>query len=317
MKWQLYNKEVYSEVYFRGDLPCLFAEWEMVMRGNDPNCIYWLSPKAFIREGYDADWLTSVTSDKRNFPQLYFGVTTTPRESMFGIWATTEIEAFCTLYEMTFYSDFPLSFREIWHNLWQNDSDGSIKLPTMLLKAVLEKAKNCVSFINIEFLSACAGRVLALSGHDLSIHFEQCDIHLPAEEAFVEAMLSKTNKNSGLTNLYFHTLPFSSDEIVARLINGHVLKTFSYMPDCEPCTEEVLDSLRNDPGLLSLEVFAENCTSHDHYATFVRSLQSSTLQRLTIIGWDFRLLDFPMEIIDKLSLMHFSMTDAGNWKTFF
>jgi len=73
MKWQLYNKEKYSEIYFCGDMPHSFAEWETVVWAN-PMCIYWLSPDAFIMQGYAVDWFNRAMRVKRNFPQGYFWV---------------------------------------------------------------------------------------------------------------------------------------------------------------------------------------------------------------------------------------------------
>ncbi len=69
MKWQLYEKEVYSEIYFWEDLPHSFSEWETVLQEN-AQCVYWLSPNALISHGYmdDAQWLSEVTAAKWNFP---------------------------------------------------------------------------------------------------------------------------------------------------------------------------------------------------------------------------------------------------------
>jgi len=61
-------------------------------------------PNAFISHGYEIPWLTSVMTAKRNFPQCYFQVGTTPH--VFEIRASTEIEVFHTLYEMVSYSNF-------------------------------------------------------------------------------------------------------------------------------------------------------------------------------------------------------------------
>jgi len=286
----------------------------------NPKCIYWLSPNAFISHGYDHRWLTEVTTDKQNFPQFYFGVKVTSTRNEYYIWATMEIEAFRTLYEMTMYRDFHLLFDEIWHNPERHNSEMSIKLPTLLLKRLLEKTRNRVTFGNIVFLSASAGRVLALSGQNSSIFLEQCVLQPPAEEAFLDAMLSKTDKNIGLSHLYIHTFPFNSGEVMGRLIRGSALKSFSYLPDGDPYPEEMLNSLCNS-GLLSLELFSVNFTSHDAYGAFLRSLHSSSLEQLTINEWDFRRLAFPVEIVEKLSLVHLSMTDVsfheGGWKSFF
>ncbi len=155
MKWQLYDKELYSEIYFRGDSPRSFSEWETVLQEN-AQCLYWLSPNALISRGYmdDALWLSEMTEEKRNFPRCKFLVSTT--RHFFHIWATTDMEAFRTLYEMSLYSDFPLRFE----GLSYLHGDTTITLPTMLLKMILEKAENNVNFSCIDFVSACAGRVL-------------------------------------------------------------------------------------------------------------------------------------------------------------
>ncbi len=132
MKWQLYNKEEYSEIYFRGDSPRSISQWETLVQAN-PECVCWLSPYAFILLGYDCEWIREVTTAKRNFPQCYFIVRT--KTLMFHIYATTEIEAFRTLYEMALYRDFPSSFE----GLAYYPAETNIKLPTMVLKKNLGK----------------------------------------------------------------------------------------------------------------------------------------------------------------------------------
>jgi len=184
MKWQLYNKEVYNEIYFRGESPRSISEWETVVQAN-PKCVYWLSPNAFISHGYYNDeWLSTVTAAKRNFPRFYFMVRTIPH--MFWIWATTEMEAFRTLYEMASYSDFASSFQGLTYN---RGATNNIKLPTLLLKKLLSQATNHVWFEKIDFVSSYAGRVLASSGRSKIISFDRCAFQPPAEEAFVHGML--------------------------------------------------------------------------------------------------------------------------------
>jgi len=128
LKWQLYNKEPYIEIYFRGDTPRSFSEWvtvrQAISSNEEKDCICWLYPNAFVSHGgYDSQWLNSVTRDKRNFPKCYFRVSTT--KQLLYIWATNEMEAFCTLYEMTMYSDFASSFETLWHL----DDENHMKLP--------------------------------------------------------------------------------------------------------------------------------------------------------------------------------------------
>jgi len=71
------------------------------------------------------------------------------------------MEAFCTLYEMTLYDDFASSFATIL----SYDEESNIKLPTMLLKAILQKASNSHCFGHFDFHSALAGKVLAQHVH--------------------------------------------------------------------------------------------------------------------------------------------------------
>jgi len=181
-----------------------------------------------------------MATGKRNFPRCYFMVNTKSR--MFHLWATTEAEAFRTLYEMASYTDFPSSFEGLKYHI----EETKIKLPTMVLKKILEKSMDEVNFDGIDFVSACTGRVLASSGHSKAISFYGCSFQPPAEEAFVEGMLSKADKNSGCIGLHFNeTLPFSSDQILVRLIDGQALKDLSFFPDDSPYSTQVLDSLRN------------------------------------------------------------------------
>jgi len=87
-------------------------------------------------------------------------------------------------------------------------------------------------------------------------------------------------------------------------------------------SQEVLDGLRNSPGLQSLAICSENFREDDDeaYAGFLSSLNSTALRRLTIHGWDFRRdVAFPMEIFQNLSLTHFSMINPtfneASWRT--
>jgi len=78
---------------------------------------------------------------------------------------------------------------------------------------------NNVYFRAIDFVSAFAGRVLASSGRCTTICFHECAFQHASEEAFVDGMLSKADKNSGCTGLRLSDpLPFSSDEFLVRLI---------------------------------------------------------------------------------------------------
>jgi len=306
LKWHFYNKEPYNEIYFRGDTPRSFSEWETVLQATTfkrEECIYWLSPNAFVNEGgYETQWLSSVTGDKKNFPQCYFLVITTSK--LLNIWATTESEAFRTLYEMTLYHDFAASFKGIHHT-----DNTSIKLPTMLLKEMIEKATNPLGFKRIHFQSSFASRVLAQSDQSTSVTLDGCAFGPPAEEAFVDGILSKTDRNSGLTGLLFvNTFPFSSEHCLIRLMmSGNGPTAFSYLFPDAPYSEEVLDSLRNSQRLQSLELCRENFTSNDAYASFVRSLNSTSLRSLTIQDWDMRENAFPVEIFEKLALTHFTL----------
>ncbi len=230
------------------------------------------------------------------------------------------MEAFRTLYEMTSYSDFTPSFKEIVYH-----DAAHIKLPTLLLKEVLKKAVNPLDFENIHFQSAFAGRVLAQSGQSTKLTLVGCAFEPAAEEAFVDGMLSKTDSNSGLTALRFlDQSPFRSEQNLARLMMSEYGPTeFSYLFPDSRYSDEMLISLRNSPGLQSLALCSENFDDDfDKYGGFLSSLNSTTstsLRILTIHGWNFRLnVDFPMEIFQNLSLTHFSLKfptlNEASWK---
>jgi len=311
MKWQLYNKEVYSEIYFRGDSPRSFSEWETVLQEND-HCLYWLSPNALISHGYDDEWLSSVTTAKRNFPQCYLQIST--NQHSFDVWATTEMEAFRTLYEMSLYDDFPSCFK----GLEYLPDDTTITLPTTLLKMILEKAENNVYFNCIDFVSACAGRVLASTGRSKTISLCLCAFQPPAEESFVDGMLSKVDKNSGWTGIQLDdTLPFSSEEVLVRLIQGEVLNDFRFSG--YRFSDRLQDSLRDSLMLQSLFLTPQNFISFEDFAGFVISLHSRSLRSLKIFAWDFGRAAFPVEIVHKLLLKEFYIlgvpfSEAG-WKS--
>jgi len=315
MKWQLYDKEDYSEIYFRVDSsPRSFLEWETVVRVN-PKCVCWLSPNAFISHGYCDDWLSSMTEAKRSFPERCFIVKANSHR--FLIWATTKMEAFRTLYEMTLYADFPSSFQGL---VYLSEDDTTIKLPTMLLKSILEKPVNHVDFNWIKFVSEYAGRVLASTGCSKTISFSNCAFWPPAREAFVNGMLSKADKNSGCTGLHLYKTLFSSDEALVRLIEGHMLYDFSVFFDrSSHFSKRLQDSLRDSLKLQSLFLSPRNFLSFDDFSRFVSSLHSSSLRRLTIHRWDFRRTALPVQIFSKLLLTEFHMLDPcfdeAGWKS--
>jgi len=317
MKWQLYNKEKYSEIYFRGDTPRSLKEWETVVRAN-PKCVYWLSPDAFITRGYGNE-LTRATRAKKNFPRCYFHIRTNLLKD-FSIWATTEMEAFRTLYEMTLYSDFVPSLEEFSYS-----EDGHIKLPTLLLKEVLKQVVNPLEFQSMQFQSEYAGRVLAQSGPSTKLTLVGCAFEPAAEEAFVDEMLSKTDKNSGLTGLHFlDHLPFRSEQNLVRLLmSEYGPMEFSYLWPDSRFSEDMLIGLRNSPGVQFLALCSENFADDgDKFGGFLSSLNSTTstsLRKLTIHGWNFsRHVNFPMEIFQNLSLTHFCLReptfDEASWK---
>jgi len=108
------------------------------------------------------------------------------------------MEALRTLHEMTLYSDFAPSLEEILCH-----DDPHTKLPPLLLKEVLDKAMNPLEFGNIHFQSKYASRVLAQSGQSTNLTLVGCAFEPVAKEAFVDGMLSKMDKNNGLTKLTF------------------------------------------------------------------------------------------------------------------
>jgi len=95
----------------------------------------------------------------------------------------------------------------------------------------------------------------------------------------VGAMLSKMDKNSGLTGLHFESAsPFHSEQNLARLMTSEYgPDDFSYFYPDSPFSEEVLGCLRNSPGLQSLALACENFPDYDDFASFMRSLNSTSL----------------------------------------
>jgi len=150
----------------------LILGMEMVIQAVfSQECIYWLSPNAFMMiGGYGMHWLSSAMRTKQNFPQCYLHVSTT--DWLLYIFATSKREAFCTMYEMTFYSNFATLFERILHD----DKDTNIVLPTMLLKEIIQKAMNPLYFSRIHYPSALTGKLLAHCGHkhNASITFVEC-----------------------------------------------------------------------------------------------------------------------------------------------
>jgi len=72
----------------------------------------------------------------------------------------------------------------------------------------------------------------------------------------------------------------------------------------------VLDCLCNSPRLQSLDLCENNFTSNDAYVSFLRSLNLTSLQSLTVKNWDMHEIAFLVEIFDKLALTHFSIHDV-------
>jgi len=100
-------------------------------------------------------------------------------------------------------------------------------------------------------LISFAGRLLAQSGHSTSITLAGCAFEPVAKEAFVDGMLSKTNKNYGLTKLHFvDTLSFHFNQTLVHLM----------MSEYGPI--EFSHSLHNSPRLQSLELYEESFTSN-------------------------------------------------------
>jgi len=227
------------------------------------------------------------------------------------------MEAICTLYEMTLYSDFGSLLEKILHH----HCSIKIKLPTMLLNEIMKKATNPLEFKDIHFQSALDGQLLAQSGRQsASITLDGCVFGSAAEEAFVDEVLSKTDRNCGLTGICLReTSPFCSEQSMIRLISGqNGLTAFSFLYPDTHYSEEMLDCLLdNSPGLQSLELCDDNFVD-DEYSFFMSSLHSSSLRSLTIHGWNFREIDFPMEVFQNLALTHFSILfptfDEEDWR---
>jgi len=227
------------------------------------------------------------------------------------------MEAFRTLYEMTLYSDFASSVKTIFHY----NRGPRIKLPTLLLKECLEKAINPLEFDHIFLRSAYAGRVLAQSGQSTSIMLTTCAFAPAAEEAFVDGMLSKTDKNSGLTGLcLMSSLAFRSDQNLVRLLTSEYGPTeFSYLFPNSPYSDQVLAGVLNSPRLQSLVLCSENFANHDSYAAFLSSLKSTSLRKLAIQGWNSRHdVAFPVEMFQNLPLTRFALKEPtfheAGWK---
>jgi len=210
----------------------------------------------------------------------------------------------------------------LFEGILYHDDDVNISLPTIQLKEILKKSMNPLEFKNIQFQSPWAGRVLAQMGQNTSILLMACKFEMAAEVAFVEEMLSKMDKNVGLSKLCFlSNLPL--------LMSKYGPIVFSYFSPNAPYSKVVLDGLCNSPGLQSLALcsknFADGAAADDEnsYAGFLRSLNStnrssSSLRILILQGWNFRKVAFPVEIFQNLSLTQFSLkeptlTETG-WK---
>jgi len=173
----------------------------------------------------------------------------------------------------------------------------------MLLKEIIEKATNPLFFSRIHFPSALSGKLLAHCGHkhNTSITFVECAFAPATEKAFVAKILLRTN-------IFFdRTVSFSSDEsMVCSLMSENGPIAFSYLWSDTAYLEEVLDCLHNSHRLKFLELCENNFTSNDAYASFLRSLNLTSLQSLTVQNWDKHEIAFPVEIFDKLALTNFS-----------
>jgi len=76
-----------------------------------PECFYqpWVSSSI--------QWPGFIDNNETEFPHYVMSVQTRAKIS-YGIWATTEMESFRTLKEMTSYSDFPSSIKKIVRYWW-------------------------------------------------------------------------------------------------------------------------------------------------------------------------------------------------------
>jgi len=236
------------------------------------------------------------------------------------LFANTGVEALGILHDMLQYPDFA-QCNTIANPCEYDYSD----FPTLLLKEILQRVDTSTGHLSLRricFLSEFSGRVLATTGRNMGILFQECALLPPALDAFVTAMTTKEDATIGLTDVYMFKPYMFDDQTLFQLLKRNALKTlalYGYVlltaprliipPNSEEFLQGLLEAIRDSRSLQCLKIpYTRDFPSYESYVNFVNRLRSTSLRRLDISFHEFHdpTLPLPLNSLKELPLTCFS-----------
>jgi len=281
---------------------------KLMLSGSNDQSVVWLMDSTLISYQCTPTVLDSVQNRYlaagTNVPQ-YRIIVVIDMTFELSIHATSYMEAFGILNDMTCYVDFSSQFRGFM-------LDEANSVPSFLLDAIMEKVQS-VRMFNATF-EAESAQVLATSGRNTAIHLANCKFDDAGENVFLKAMTEKPDKVLGLGTLAMYgTCPFHSDQALISLLHANALHGLASDVLHSLDSEELLDALSNSHGLEFLTLHPSSFVSEDAYVRFVNSVHLPSLADLVIDNRYCEYVPFPPEILDKhsLTLRAFRICDAS------
>ncbi len=178
------------------------------------------------------------------------------------------------------YQDFTPRFHKL---NCMNGCDNFMSL--YFLERVLDDAQAEIEFDRVCFEGACQGHAFSIFGHDTMVMFNACEFLSDAADAFRQGMITKSDRNVGLTGMAIDGwVPFP-ENILITLFRRNLLQTYKLRCVCKDYHSAKGLSAMQKSQLRSLSLHGIGFSTYDYFARFLHSFHSSTLERLALCSY--------------------------------
>jgi len=230
----------------------------------------------------NAKLLSFVRNDTKSFPEPLYCINISDHHDMktivrLEVYSSSDSDALNFLDQLGKYRDFTPRFRSLISNI------GSRRyISPCFLENVLRDAQVEIEFRRVIFDSARDGHAFPTFGRDVMVYFLDCEFKSEAADAFFRGMITKSDRNIGLTGLAIHIrIPFS-EEMLITLLRMNLLDTYGVRGlVIGKLSSTALCAIR-ESQLRSLRLAGAGFNTWADMRCFLTSLRSTVLEKLTI-----------------------------------
>jgi len=261
-----------------------FSELESLLASAEDGfpVILWLTEKMFIAKD-NTKFVSFVRyrNAKRFTDRRYCIHMTGPHDMKtiveLHVYSQSDLDAFKFLDQLGKYQDFTPCFRRL-----QTMSAYRRVISPCFLENVLRDAQGEIEFCSVTFKIAREGHAFATFGCNVTVVFLDCEFKSEAADAFLQGMITKSNRNVGLTGIKtFITIPFS-EEMLITLLRMNLLDTYQVpLVLRNKLSSTALCAIR-ESQLRSLRLGRVGFNSSADMRCFLTSLRSTVSEKLTL-----------------------------------